>query len=55
MCRIHVYVESAKYGVKELKSCISYIALSFDFMNKPPSQISPPPLESPKLNMPPGA
>ena len=57
MCGFLLYVESAKHGVKELKS-YSYISLSFDFVNKPLSLTSPliisPLLECPKLNKPPG-
>ena len=44
---VSMCVESTKYGVKELIE-LSYISLSFDFVNKPPS------LECPKLNKPPG-
>ena len=32
---VRLYVESSNYGVKELIK-LSFIFLSFDFMNKPP-------------------
>ena len=50
---IKLYVDSAKYGMKELKSYQIFISLSHNFVNKPPSLISPP-VEGPKLNKPPG-
>ena len=49
---VKLYLDSAKYGIKELKRYQIYPCLT-DFVNKPPSLISPP-LEGPKLNKPPG-
>ena len=51
---VKLYLDSAKYGIKRDKRTekLPNISLSLDFVNKPPSLLSPP-LEGTKLNKPP--
>ena len=37
---VKLYLDSAKYGINETKKLLN-ISLSLDFVNKPPSLISP--------------